>query len=167
MQHIHTELFTHRIMSFHFQGYTVPKGWSVVFSIRETHQRNPSVPDPYTFNPAQWLEPDFSQDKHAYLPFGAGPRICPGQAYGKLILQLFAVELARTCTARITQDSDIQEWPTPRPMDKMLVKFQQIWFLHKVVVYIFWMPYLYVGTRFSDGRLYVIVIFLYLKFIKA
>lgn len=109
-----------------FQGYTVPKDWSVVFSIRETHMHDESIQHPEIFNPEQWLEPNFGKDKYSYLPFGGGARICPGQAYAKRVLKLFAIELTRMCSPTIIKDSPLQLWPSPRPEDKVLAVMRKL-----------------------------------------
>lgn len=49
------------------------------------------------------------------MPFGGGLRVCPGQAYAKMVLKLFAVELCKTCSVSLKKDSGIKLWPTPRP----------------------------------------------------
>ncbi|XP_060585713.1 cytochrome P450 26A1-like [Ruditapes philippinarum] len=111
--------------TFELDGYTVPKGWSVVFSIRETHMNDDKVQNPRVFNPDQWLQPTFGKDKYSFLPFGGGTRICPGQAYAKMILKLFAIEFTRCCSPCISKDSDLKFWPTPSPESQVLVKISK------------------------------------------
>lgn len=40
------------------------------------HRDEDRFPDPDTFKPERFVDP--KMDKINYLPFGAGPRICPG-----------------------------------------------------------------------------------------
>jgi len=108
----------------HFQGYTIPIGWSVVFGIRETHKRDETVHDSSSFNPDRWLNSDIP-NKYTFLPFGGGQRVCPGQAYAKMVLKLFTIEFARQCTPTITTDSDISYWPVPRPSDTVVVSMKR------------------------------------------
>ncbi|XP_052251806.1 cytochrome P450 26A1-like isoform X2 [Dreissena polymorpha] len=115
--------FRTALESFELDGFTIPKGWSVSFGIRDTHNRDPVINDPMTFNPDQWLTN--TADSFAYLPFGGGARVCPGQAYAKMILKLFTVEFARSCSIDIVQDSDLSFWPTPRPSGQMLVSIRK------------------------------------------
>lgn len=85
-----------------------------------------SIPEPVQFNPDQWLQTQFGKDKYSYLPFGRGVRLCPGQAYAKMILKLFAVEFTRNCSGTISRDSDLELWPTPRPTGQVLATINRI-----------------------------------------
>ncbi|XP_045189024.2 cytochrome P450 26A1-like [Mercenaria mercenaria] len=114
------------IESFELDGYTVPKDWSVVFSIRETHNHADSVQNPDVFNPDRWLQPEFGKDKYSFLPFGGGARICPGQAYAKMILKLFSIEFTRSCSPSVIKDSELKFWPTPSPKDQVLAKIERV-----------------------------------------
>ena len=60
-------------------GYTLPRGTAVLLSPWTLHRRPEIWPDPEKFDPGRF-EPDAerSRDKLAYLPFGAGPRVCIG-----------------------------------------------------------------------------------------
>jgi len=73
-----------------------------------------------------WLKDVTSGEKPAFFPFGGGARVCPGQAYAKLILKLFAIELARTSSLELIQDSELSFWPTPKPINTILVKVHDV-----------------------------------------
>ncbi len=87
-----------------FQGYRIPAGQRVMYSIYLTH-RDPKVwPDPQCFIPERFA-PGQGPDRppYAYLPFGGGPRNCLGAAFAQVevkivlarILQQFNLELTR------------------------------------------------------------------------
>lgn len=63
-------------------GWHVPAG-SIVAISPSVMQRDPRwFPDPDTFDPQRWL--DARKDdvpRHAYLPFGTGPRSCVGEQF--------------------------------------------------------------------------------------
>jgi cytochrome P450 len=64
-------------------GFRVPAGEAIYVSPFVT-QRDPRFfPDPDRFDPGRWAG---GQDppRFSYLPFGAGPRMCVGQAYAQL-----------------------------------------------------------------------------------
>lgn len=56
--------------------FRLSKGSVVVFSQYMTHHLPELYPEPKTFRPDRWLE--ISPSPYAYLPFGAGPRMCIG-----------------------------------------------------------------------------------------
>ncbi|EXJ76752.1 uncharacterized protein A1O5_01260 [Cladophialophora psammophila CBS 110553] len=70
-----------------YQGYFIPKG-AVVHAIDLAIARDPNrYPDPETYNPGRWLEPEFPtyQEPLSVYPrltghhgFGRGRRMCPG-----------------------------------------------------------------------------------------
>ncbi|GCB72095.1 hypothetical protein scyTo_0006166 [Scyliorhinus torazame] len=78
------------------KGFQIPKGWSVMYSIRDTHDTAPLFQHPETFNPDRFAE-DQMKGKDArfqYLPFGGGVRRCLGKELAKLTLKILAIELA-------------------------------------------------------------------------
>nr|WP_295925105.1 cytochrome P450 [uncultured Dyadobacter sp.] len=81
------------------EGYSVPKGSSVFMSIFELH-RNPNLwNDPATFNPDHFnAEAVKNRAKFNYLPFGAGPRICIGQQFALMEMQLLLASLIKRFT---------------------------------------------------------------------
>jgi cytochrome P450 len=75
-----------------FDGYPIPAGSRVIYSIFLTH-RLPRLWDaPEEFRPDRfaggWHPPKFT-----YLPFGGGPRLCIGASFGE---HMAAIVLART-----------------------------------------------------------------------
>ena len=65
-----------------FQGYTLPAGTRVLFSIYLTHRRAADWPDPQRFCPERFA-PDQPRAPYTFLPFGAGPRFCIGAAFAE------------------------------------------------------------------------------------
>lgn len=87
-----------------FQGYVIPAGTRVMYSIYLTHRQpayweNPKQFDPERFTP----ENGRTRQPYVYLPFGGGPRNCIGALFGQVeskvvlarVLQLFDLTLAR------------------------------------------------------------------------
>uniref|UniRef100_A0A8C5TA40 Cytochrome P450 26B1 n=1 Tax=Malurus cyaneus samueli TaxID=2593467 RepID=A0A8C5TA40_9PASS len=80
------------------QGFQIPKGWSVMYSIRDTHDTAPVFKDVDVFDPDRFGQ-GRSEDKDGrfhYLPFGGGVRTCLGKHLAKLFLKALAIELAST-----------------------------------------------------------------------
>jgi cytochrome P450 len=61
-------------------GYLVPKRYSIVISPYILHRISAYFPDPETFDPERFApEREKQLPRYAYIPFGAGPRICKGR----------------------------------------------------------------------------------------
>ncbi|XP_041049757.1 cytochrome P450 26B1-like, partial [Carcharodon carcharias] len=85
------------LQTFKLGGFQIPKGWSVMYSIRDTHDTAPIFQHPEIFDPDRFAN-DQMKEKNArfqYLPFGGGVRRCLGKELAKLILKILAIELAR------------------------------------------------------------------------
>ncbi|XP_038649385.1 cytochrome P450 26B1-like [Scyliorhinus canicula] len=84
------------LQTFELGGFQIPKGWSVMYSIQDTHDTAPIFQHPEIFNPDRFAE-DQMKGKDArfqYLPFGGGVRRCLGKELAKLTLKILAIELA-------------------------------------------------------------------------
>ncbi len=66
-----------------FDGYTIPKGSRVLYSIYLT-QRHPKYwPDPNAFNPDRFAR-GTKHEPYTFLPFGGGARNCIGRAFAEV-----------------------------------------------------------------------------------
>lgn len=60
------------------------------------HRRAASFPDPLQFNPMRWLDGSSEQrHRYAYLPFGAGSRLCVGERFAWMEGVLALATIAR------------------------------------------------------------------------
>uniref|UniRef100_A0A452VCC6 Cytochrome P450 26B1 n=1 Tax=Ursus maritimus TaxID=29073 RepID=A0A452VCC6_URSMA len=85
------------LQTFELDGFQIPKGWSVMYSIRDTHDTAPVFKDVNVFDPDRFGQAR-SEDKDGrfhYLPFGGGVRSCLGKHLAKLFLKVLAVEVGR------------------------------------------------------------------------
>jgi cytochrome P450 len=76
-------------------GYHIPKDYVVLIAPYTLHRREEYFPEPERFDPERFTpEREKQLPRYAYLPFGAGPRICIGQYFammeGHLLLATFA-----------------------------------------------------------------------------
>lgn len=111
-------------------GYSIPKGWNVLYQINQTHQQEriypqPNQYDPERFNPNNSDNPSKSYD---YIPFGGGIRECLGKEFARLEMKLFALHLVRNYQWELVpnQDLELVMIPAPRPRDGLKVKFEKI-----------------------------------------
>ena len=76
-------------------GYHVPKDCFVMLAPYTLHRREEYFPQPETFDPERFApEEEKQRPRYAYVPFGAGPRICLGLHFalmeGHLLLATIA-----------------------------------------------------------------------------
>ncbi|KAL3863145.1 hypothetical protein ACJMK2_004914 [Sinanodonta woodiana] len=123
------------LKTFELGGYTIPAGWTVMYSIRETH-RNPMVyEDAEEFRPDRWDDSSFHPgtltsesptDKFNFIPFGGGRRSCVGSEFAKLSLRIFLLELARSCDwTLLNKDAEMRFIPVPHAVDSLPVQIRR------------------------------------------
>ncbi|KAL7111416.1 hypothetical protein ACP275_05G085900 [Erythranthe tilingii] len=64
-------------------GYIIPKGWQVVATTFLTHMDDSIYKDPSTFDPTRF-EKQGATPPYSYVPFGEGPRMCPGYEFARI-----------------------------------------------------------------------------------
>jgi cytochrome P450 len=70
-------------------GYHIPEETMLLMNIYEAHRLPEFWPDPERFNPARFLPEQVTErPRHAYLPFGFGPRQCIGRDLAMMIIRL-------------------------------------------------------------------------------
>nr|XP_057907397.1 cytochrome P450 26C1 [Doryrhamphus excisus]XP_057907405.1 cytochrome P450 26C1 [Doryrhamphus excisus] len=115
------------LQTFELDGYQVPKGWSVMYSIRDTHETAAVFHSPQLFDPDRF-GPDREENRSSrfsYVPFGGGVRGCVGKELAQLVLKTLAVELVGTCEWTLaTEDFPrMQTVPIVHPVNGLHVRF--------------------------------------------
>jgi cytochrome P450 len=109
-----------------FDGYLFPKGWNVVYQIRQVHQKEDLYPEPERFDPERFsLEhPDNQAKTYGYVPFGGGLRECLGKEFARLEMKVFAALLSRHYGWELLPDQSLEmiTVPTPYPRDGLQVR---------------------------------------------
>ncbi|KAL5560689.1 hypothetical protein UlMin_036900 [Ulmus minor] len=102
-------------------GYLIPKGWKVLTWFRSIHFDSETYPNPKEFNPSRW--DDFVPKAGAFLPFGAGSRLCPGNDLAKLEVGIFLhYFLLNYNVKRANPGGPVMHLPHYRPKDNCLAK---------------------------------------------
>ncbi|TAE32846.1 MAG: cytochrome P450 [Alphaproteobacteria bacterium] len=91
-----------------------------------THRDPRWFNEPTRFTPDRFLKSDPLASRYAYIPFGAGPRLCIGQSFGMMEVMLTAVTLLQHYQPEV-----ITALPQPsprfslRPAGKMIVRWNR------------------------------------------
>lgn len=85
------------------EGRTIPRG-SIVGMVPYFAQRSPDYwEDPLRFMPERFSAENADKiERYAYLPFGAGPRVCIGNSFAMMEAQLVLATLAQQFTLELT-----------------------------------------------------------------
>lgn len=107
------------------QGYQIPKGWNVVYSICDTHDVAEIFPDKEDFQPERFMtDPCADSSRFQYIPFGGGSRMCIGKEFAKVLLKVFLVEVVTKCHwTLLNGPPTMKTGPTVYPEDNLPTKF--------------------------------------------
>uniref|UniRef100_A0A8C9RQW4 Cytochrome P450 family 26 subfamily C member 1 n=1 Tax=Scleropages formosus TaxID=113540 RepID=A0A8C9RQW4_SCLFO len=115
------------LQTFELDGYQIPKGWSVMYSIRDTHETSPAYQNSELFDPDRFGRDrnEASAGRFDYIPFGGGTRSCIGKELARVILKVLAVELLSAAEWRLATETfpRMQTVPVVRPVNGLHVYF--------------------------------------------
>ncbi|KAK7276775.1 hypothetical protein RIF29_17921 [Crotalaria pallida] len=78
--------FRKAITDIEYEGFTIPRGWKVLWTAYGTHYNEEYFKEPLSFNPSRFEE---AIPPYAFVPFGGGPRVCAGYQLAKLNILIF------------------------------------------------------------------------------
>jgi cytochrome P450 len=89
-------------------GHRIAKGTSVFVSAWVVH-RDPRLWDsPEEFKPERFAGERDEQQKKAFFPFGGGPRVCIGNAFGLMEARLVIATLVQKCRFSLVPDCSVE-----------------------------------------------------------
>eukprot|EP00252_Welwitschia_mirabilis_P008815 TRINITY_DN20_c0_g2_i1.p1 TRINITY_DN20_c0_g2~~TRINITY_DN20_c0_g2_i1.p1 ORF type:complete len:486 (-),score=47.66 TRINITY_DN20_c0_g2_i1:106-1563(-) len=113
--------FREVIKEFTYQGFRIPQGWKVAWTPYGTHLREEYFKDARRFNPERF-EKD-APSPYTFVPFGGGPRACPGMEFARLEILVFLSYLVRHFRWELLEPSErITDDPLPTPCSGLPVK---------------------------------------------
>ncbi|XP_064176468.1 cytochrome P450 26B1-like [Anguilla rostrata] len=115
------------LQTFELDGYQIPKGWSVMYSIRDTHETAAVYQSPEAFDPDRFGSgrEESRIGRFNYVPFGGGVRSCIGRELAQIILKTLAIELLCTAEWRLATQTfpKMQTVPIVHPVNGLHVYF--------------------------------------------
>ncbi|KAJ4726093.1 Cytochrome P450 [Melia azedarach] len=75
--------FRKALKDIEYGGYLIPQGWQIFWVTNMTHMDDSIFPEQSKFDPSRF-ENQASIPPYCYIPFGAGPRICPGYEFARI-----------------------------------------------------------------------------------
>ncbi|XP_044126551.1 cytochrome P450 2J6-like [Bufo gargarizans] len=82
------------IKDLQLNGFTIPKGTTIITDLTSLHYDESQWKYPYDFNPENFLDKDGELKKvDSFLPFSAGPRGCLGENLARMEIFLFFTSL--------------------------------------------------------------------------
>jgi cytochrome P450 len=125
-----TGSFRAAAVPFEFNGFGVPAGWRILYSIAGTHQAEEAFPEPERFDPDRF-NPEHARQLHqdfSLVAFGGGPRRCLGMGFAKLELKIVLAHLIRDYHWELLpgQRLNMVHLPSPYPKDRLRVSFRRL-----------------------------------------
>ncbi|XP_028332337.1 cytochrome P450 26A1 [Gouania willdenowi] len=118
------------LKTFELNGYQIPKGWNVIYSICDTHDVAEIFQNKADFHPERFMtKSSGGLSRFHYIPFGGGSRMCVGQEFAKVLLKIFLVEVVTNCHwTLLNGPPTMKTGPTVYPVDNLPTRFtRNVW----------------------------------------
>ncbi|GLJ43119.1 hypothetical protein SUGI_0894830 [Cryptomeria japonica] len=107
--------FRKAITDINYNGYTIPKGFKVLWTTYTTHHKEKYFSNPEKFMPSRFDEDATPIPPYTYVPFGGGLRKCPGWDFSKTEILLFMHHFVRNFSGYKAVDPDEKISADPVP----------------------------------------------------
>lgn len=96
------------------EGHAIAENTMIIALLYHSHYREQDWKEPQKFDPDRFLE---VKNPDAYFPFGAGPRMCIGNNFAMLEMQIFLVQFFRRYDVNLHEltDASIEALITLKP----------------------------------------------------
>ncbi|KAK2965636.1 hypothetical protein RJ640_000136 [Escallonia rubra] len=101
------------IKDFTYAGFKIPKEWKAFWSVYSTHKDPNYFPNPEKFDPSRFE--GNGPVPYSFVPFGGGPRMCPGNEYARLEVLIFMHRLVTKF-----------KWKRLNPNEKIIIELSPV-----------------------------------------
>ncbi|KAK7340617.1 hypothetical protein VNO77_21325 [Canavalia gladiata] len=113
--------FRETINDFVFNGFSIPKGWKVYWSTSSTHKNPECFQEPEKFDPSRFE--GNGPAPYTFVPFGGGPRMCPGKEYARMEILVFMHNLVKRFKwEKVIPDETFLHFPLVAPAKGLPVR---------------------------------------------
>nr|APZ88353.1 cytochrome P450 CYP716A244 [Eleutherococcus senticosus] len=113
--------FREVLTDFSYNGFSIPKGWKLYWSANSTHRNSEVFPEPLKFDPSRFE--GAGPPPYSFVPFGGGPRMCPGKEYARLEILVFMYHVVKRFKwEKVIPDEKIVVNPMPIPASGLPVR---------------------------------------------
>ncbi|KAL9998920.1 putative abieta-7,13-dien-18-ol hydroxylase [Helianthus debilis subsp. tardiflorus] len=110
-----------------YGGFIIPKGWQVMIAMSMTHMDDSLFQNPTMFDPTRFEKHVASPPPFSYVPFGGGPRMCPGNEFVKMETLALIHRLVTTFSWELLKkDESFNRVPLPEFDQGLLVKVKPL-----------------------------------------
>lgn len=114
---------------FTFQGYQIPAGVPIFYSILGSHMLPSIFTNPTQFDPDRFASPREEHKKAPYslVGFGGGPRICIGINFAQIEMKAMVSHILRNHTLDLLSGQDIRQFygATGRPLNGIRMQIKE------------------------------------------
>ena len=105
-------------------AFRIPAGAHIIISPYALHRHPDYWPEPEVFRPERFAQDDPRRPKHAYIPFGGGPRICIGNSFAMMEHAIVMGAVARGWRLEAIPGREVRTEPriTLRPRGGLLMR---------------------------------------------
>ncbi|XP_010922745.1 taxane 13-alpha-hydroxylase [Elaeis guineensis] len=114
------------VKDLHFGGYDIPQGWQLLWETSGTHMDKDIFEDPTNFDPSRFESPSKPVPPFAYIPFGAGYRMCIGNEFARVeVLTVMHHLVTKFEWSQLFPDETITRRPLPYPSKGLPIKLKR------------------------------------------
>jgi beta-amyrin 28-monooxygenase len=113
--------FREAITDFSYAGCLIPKGWKAYWTVHSTHKNPNYFQNPEEFDPSRFEGK--GPAPFTFVPFGGGPRMCPGREYARLEILVFIHNLVKNFKLqKVNPNEKVRFSPHPVPVNGLPVR---------------------------------------------